>query len=211
MAPRIITDPHKVLDVFQPGLIRGTECPKFDPKKHYTYVEHPTEGWRVYLRVACFIHEMHRPFQLDRFIVVKRTGGDPSKNEWEAPKGQMEGEGAKTIYNLLRDCVRREVMEESKITNLRNLQHTSLILQSTESNYPDKTYFQYHIFSAVVHPAQVKKAFAQFKWIKEHPAAFAKMKRDCREKDDIAWFSDDTKIMGKWSPSILKLYLNTPR
>jgi hypothetical protein len=88
---------HKVLikgdafDVFQPGLIRGSENLPYAPRKKYFYVEHPTEGWRVYLRAACFIHELYKPFRPNRFIIVKRTDGDVDKASWEPPKGLMEG------------------------------------------------------------------------------------------------------------------------
>lgn len=208
MAPKIITDSQKVLDVFQPGLIYGSEP---DKSKRYFYVEHPTDGWRVYLRTACFIHELNRPFEPSKFLIVKRTDGDSEKATWEPPKGQMEGKDGKEkpIYQMLRENIRREVYEEAKIPNLRDLQHTGLVLQSNEPNYPPNTFFQYHIFTGYAHQQQITTAFEKFKWIKEHPEEFAKMRRDHREKDDIAWFSDLTKIMGKWSPTIVSMYLGT--
>ena len=43
-----------LFNVFQKGLIRGSERLAFDPEKTYAYVEHPTEGWRVYLRSCMF-------------------------------------------------------------------------------------------------------------------------------------------------------------
>jgi len=217
MAPRITTDSQKVLDVFQPGLIRGAETLSRDSTKRYFYVEHPTEGWRVYLRAVCFIHELYKPFQPDRFIVVKRTGGETDKATWEAPKGQMEGKDGlrnvgKSIYQLLRDNVRREVEEEAKIKYLREVQHTGLVLQSTESDYPENHYFQYHIFSAYTHPAQIVAAQEEFKWLEEHPVAFARMKRDKREKDAIGWYGgEETKMMGKWSPHLVEMYLGSFR
>lgn len=210
MAPKIITDSQKVLDVFQPGLTYGSEPPEGKTKRYF-YVEHPAEGWRVYLRTACFIHELNKPFEPSNFLVVKRTDGDPSGNTWEPPKGQMEGKDTmkgKTIYDMLRENIRREVYEEAKVKNLRDLQHTGQVLQSCEPNYPPNTFFQYHIFSAYAYHNQIYTAFEKFKWIKEHPEEFAKERRDYREKDDLAWFSkEDTKIMGKWSPTIVKMYL----
>jgi 8-oxo-dGTP pyrophosphatase MutT (NUDIX family) len=209
MPPRITT---KALDVFQPGLKRGAEALPFDPSKRYFYVEHPTEGWRVYLRAACFIHELNRPFEPSRFLVVKRTDGDPGKATWEPPKGQMEGHddvAGKTIFELLRANVRREVFEEAKISFLRDIQHTGLVLQSVEPDFPSNTYFQYHIFSAYAHPEQIRKAFAEFQWISEHPRAFKRYSRDRREKDDIAWYdAAETKLMGRWSPTIVAQYLS---
>lgn len=211
MAPRITTESQKVLDVFQAGLIRGAERLPYDPSKRYFYVEHPTEGWRVYLRAACFIHELNRPFEADRFLVVKRTGGESDKLTWEPPKGQMEGrddDASKSIFELLRANVRREVFEEAKIGFLRDVQHTGLVLQSVEPDFPPNTYFQYHIFSAYAHPEQIRKAFAEFEWIYEHPKAFRRFSRDKREKDAITWYDPvETKLMGKWSPAIVARYL----
>ena len=215
MAPKIITDSQKVLDVFQPGLKRGAERLPYDPVKRYFYVEHPGEGWRVYLRAACFIHEQNAPFDPERFLVVKRTGGESDKAVWEPPKGQMEGKDGlrdptDSIYDILRENVRREVLEESKVSVLRSLQHTGLVIQSVEPDFPPNTFFQYHIFSAYAHPVQIKKAFDEFDWIYEHPKAFARMKRDRREKDAISWYDPKTtKLMGKWSPTIVALYIGS--
>ena len=61
-----------ILDVFQPGLRRGGEYLPHDPKKKYFYVEHPKEGWRVYLRSAAFLHPIVSPqFNKQNFLVVK--------------------------------------------------------------------------------------------------------------------------------------------
>jgi 8-oxo-dGTP pyrophosphatase MutT (NUDIX family) len=171
MAQHIIThkgasDGAEPFNVFQPGLLRGVEVLPYSPKKKYFYVEHPEEGWRVYLRAACFIHEMFKPFRANRFIVVKRTDGDPLKASWEPPKGQMEGKDAKDkakpILQLLKENIRREVEEEAKISHVRELSHTGLVLQSVEPDFPPNTYFQYHIFSGYAHPAQITKSFADF-------------------------------------------------
>ena len=81
-------------DVFQKGLIRGSEKMPYDPEKSYFYVEHPQEGWRVYLRACCFIHEVPEEgacIDPTRFLVVKRSGRAANGKEWEPPKGQMEG------------------------------------------------------------------------------------------------------------------------
>ena len=211
MAPKIVTDKQNIKDIFQPGLIRAADG---SPAKQNFYVEHPTEGWRVYLRTACFIHERNKSFNPTKFIVVKRTGGATEANSWEPPKGQMEGkdfiDDSQTIYEMLRENIRREVAEEAKIYNLRELQHTGLILQSREPNYPENTFFQYHIFTAYAHIVQIDKAFEKFKLFKDCPEAFAKQRREQKEKDDIAWYdATSTNIMGKWSPTIVDLYLKS--
>ena len=36
-----------IFDVFQKGLVRGSERLPYDPTKAYAYVEHPTEGWHA--------------------------------------------------------------------------------------------------------------------------------------------------------------------
>ena len=144
--------------------------------------------------------------------MVKRTGGEAEGASWEPPKGQMEGKDGvtKSIYTALRDNIRREVAEEAKITNIRDLQHTGLVLQSTEPNYPENTFFQYHIFTGYAHPVQISRAFEKFKWFEEHPLAFERLKRENKEKDGIAWYDEiETKIMGKWSPTMVKMYLGS--
>lgn len=216
MSPKIVTESQKVFDIFQSGLIRSSARLSHDPTKLYFYVEHPADGWRVYLRTACFIHELTKPFNPDRFLVVKRTDGESWAPSWEPPKGQMEGKDMQnsnfSIYNLLRDNIRREVQEEAKITNIRDLQHTGLVLQSRESNYPENTFFQYHIFTGYAHPRQIAGAFDKFNWFIQHPAAFLRLRRENREKDGIAWFDpEETKLMGKWSPTIVKMYLDSFR
>jgi hypothetical protein len=51
-------------------------------------------------------------------------------------------------------------------------------------------------------------AAAELDWCRAHPAAHARMSRDKREKDALAWYSpSDTKIMGRWSPRIVIMYL----
>jgi hypothetical protein len=84
-----------MLDVFQKGLIRGSDSLPYDPSKKYAYVEHPTEGWRVYLRSCAFLHPVYKPFNKMNFLVVKRTGARWSTATWEPPKGQMEGKDLK--------------------------------------------------------------------------------------------------------------------
>jgi 8-oxo-dGTP pyrophosphatase MutT (NUDIX family) len=208
MAPRIQTE--NTFDVFQPGLRRGAAKLPFAPHKRYFYVEHPTEGWRVYLRAACFIHELYRPFDPERFLVVKRTGGDPEKATWEAPKGQMEGRDArddKPVYRLMADCIRREVEEEAKIKRVRELTHTGLVIQSVEPDFPPNTYFQYHIFSGYAHPAQIEAAAQEFVRLAENPEEFARQRSDQREKDALDWYTENHKLMGRWSPTIVRIYL----
>jgi hypothetical protein len=215
MAPKIQT--KDVLNVFQEGLRTGSARLPYAPNKRYFYVEHPEEGWRVYLRSACFIHALYRPFVAEHFLVVKRTGGDPAKASWEPPKGQMEGKdagkggGKRNVYRLLMENIRREVAEEAKVTRIRDLWHTGLVVQSVEPDFPPNTYFQYHIFSGYVHPTQLAQAEAEFNWIEGHPEEFAKMRSDKREKDALGWFDEGAakKMMGRWSPTIVKLYLET--
>jgi 8-oxo-dGTP pyrophosphatase MutT (NUDIX family) len=200
----------QIFDVFQPGLIRGSERLPYAPQKKYFYVEHPTEGWRVYLRAACFIHELYKPFNPERFLVVKRTGGDPDRATWEPPKGQMEGKDAdprRSIMQLLKENIRREVEEEAKVTYVRELTHTGLVLQAIEPDFQPNTYFQYHIFSGYTHPMQIEKAFKEFDWIQANPEKIMRLRSDKREKDAIAWYSPGMGMMGRWSPTILKMYL----
>lgn len=208
----MITSPAGLLNVFEPGLIRGTAKLAFAPHKRYFYVEHPVEGWRVFLRAVCFLHEADKPFDAKRFLVVKRKDANPDTKAWEPPKGQMEGKDAKPdsapLIELMGENVRREVFEESKIKHIHHLRYTGLVVQSREPDYPPNTYFQYHIFQAVVSPEDIKEAHEEFAWLNAHPDAWARMKADKREKDALAWFDPkDTRLMGKWSPSIVSLYI----
>ncbi len=202
-----------IWDVFQPGLKRGAERLAFAPHKRYFYVEHPTEGWRVYLRACCFLHEADIPLQKERFLVVKRYEGNSKARTWEPPKGQMEGKDGlrdpkQSVLELLEENVQREVEEESKITEIQKLRHTGLVLQSQEKDYPKNHYFQYHVFQGFVRPEIILMAAQTFEWLHEHPKAWARMRKDKREKDDLTWFSPSkTKLMGRWSPSLVAMYL----
>jgi 8-oxo-dGTP pyrophosphatase MutT (NUDIX family) len=201
-----------IFDVFQPGLRRGAERLPFAPHKRYFYVEHPTEGWKVFLRACTFIHDATNP-DPNKFIVVKRYHSRPSAKSWEPPKGQMEGKDGLAhpswpILDILVENVHREVQEESKIKKVDKLQYTGLVLQGVEVDYKPNTYFQYHVFRGVVQPAVVEEALEEFEWLNDHPKAFARMRKDVREKDALSWFDPrKTKMMGKWSPSLLVMYL----
>jgi len=76
----------KIFDVFQKGLIRGSENLPYDPSKSYAYVEHPVEGWRVYLRSCVFLHPTYEPFNLKYFLVVKKRGARWNSGAWEPPR-----------------------------------------------------------------------------------------------------------------------------
>ena len=66
------TSPKGLLNVFEPGLLRGAAKLAFAPHKRYFYVEHPVEGWRVYLRACTFLHNSMEPFDPTKFLVVKQ-------------------------------------------------------------------------------------------------------------------------------------------
>ena len=207
-------------NVFQRGLVRGAERMPYDPEKRYFYIEKPAaEGqqpWRVFLRACCFIHE--KPAEGNevdpmKFVVVKRTAGAASGREWEPPKGQMEGKDglrnpSDTIVKILGENLRREVSEESRINRIQNLNYTGIVLEGREKDYPPNTFFQYHVFRAFVTPQEFTKASQELSWYRQHPIAFARQKRDKKEKDDITWYSpSDTKLMGRWSPKLVAMYL----
>ena len=208
-----------IYNIFQRGLKRGAERLPFDPVKRYFYVEHPTEGWRVYLRACCFIHE--KPEKVDenpsidpmRFIVVKRRDKPANGKEWEPPKGQMEGKDGlrdpkDSIMDILRENVKREVAEESRIKKLQGLEFTGLVFQGREKDYPPNHYFQYIVFHAQVTSKEWMRASAELDWYRAHPAAFERLRRDKKEKDALAWYSpSETKIMGKRSPTLVAMYL----
>ncbi len=203
--------PKKIYDVFQPGLVRGSERLPFDPEKAYAYVEHPTEGWRVYLRSAVFIHEAGAaPLNCHRFVVVKKTGAPARAPTWEPPKGQMEGKdmrSGKSIMALLEENVRRETEEEAHITDFQSLKHTGTIYQETEEDFPANWFFQYHIFQGFCTQAAIQVGYDWFIWAAAHPRAFARMRRDRREKDAIDWYGGrQTPLNKRWCRGIAALY-----
>jgi len=201
-----------LFDVFQPGLIRGAMSMPYAPNKKYFYVEHPTEGWKVFLRAVCFLHEAGNP-DPKKFLVVRRFGASSEGKTWEPPKGQMEGKDGLAhprwpLLRLMAENLSREVEEEAKVSKFENLQYTGLVLQSAENDYPDNVYFQYHIFRADVQPKEIEKALAEFEWLNAHPKYFARIRKDKREKDALAWFDPKrTQMMGRWSPTLLVMYL----
>ena len=200
-------------DVFQPGLIRGSVHLPYDPEKAYAYVEHPTEGWRVYLRTATFLYDSSQPFIKSRFLVVKKAGAPYEAPTWEPPKGQMEGSvfrGAKDrpLQDLLKQTALREIAEESFIEHVTHLGPTGLIYQQKEKDYPPNHFFQYHLFTGLVSPTQIEKAFAMFDWIHSHPKAFARFTRDRREKDAVAWYNrSKTRLNPRWCHAIVRMYV----
>ena len=57
---------------------------------------------------------------------------------------------------------------------------------------------------------EFEKAKEKFLWYKQHPKAWARLRKDDREKDEIDWFdAETTKLYGRWSPSIVAMYLNS--
>jgi 8-oxo-dGTP pyrophosphatase MutT (NUDIX family) len=206
-----------LLNVFQEGLRRGVARLPHDPAKRYAYVEHPIEGWRVYLRSAVFIHETARTasFNPMKFLVVKRRGARMTTAAWEPPKGQMEGKDllgihgkGKPILDILAHNARRETYEESHIVNFETLIYTGLVFQGREKDYPPNTYFQYHIFQATVSPSEISHSFQTFNWIRNHRKEFAEWSRDRREKDAVAWFNArETRLNPRWTPAIVAIYL----
>ena len=205
-------------DVFQKGLKRGAARLPHDPAKRYFYVEKLTTaeepGWRVYLRACCFLHNKDdTPIDFGKFVVVKTAGKPTTGRNWEPPKGQMEGKDglrnlSDSIMKILTTNIKREVGEEARIKSIQNMHYTGIVLEGVEKDYPPNTFFQYHVFQATVTPQEYRRAAEELVWYKEHPDAFARLKRDKREKDEIAWYSpSETQIMGRWSPSLVALYL----
>jgi len=202
-----------IFNVFQPGLKRGAASLPFATHKKYFYVEHPTEGWRVYLRSACFLHEMGAKFDAARFLVVKRYGASPEGKVWEPPKGQMEGkDGLKNktapLLEVMAENIKREVAEEAKVEIIHGLTHTGLVFQGKERDYPDNHYFQYHMWQGTVSVTELNRALQRFIQLHAQPKAWERMRKDVREKDALSWFDPHhTGLMGRWSPSLVAMYL----
>lgn len=199
-----------IYDIFQKGLRRGAEHLPHDPNKAYAYVEHPVLGWRVYIRSAMFLHEDN---QMDRFLVFRNSKSGNAKGTWEPPKGQMEGKDllhkpSTPLITLMMNALRREVEEEAHCTDLEKIRYTGLVFQSREEDYPENWVFQYHLFQAHVNPQIVQDIFHTFSWMKEHPKAVKRWRRDRKETDAAAWFHPKkTKLNPRWCPTIVFAYL----
>ena len=114
----------------------------------------------------------------------------------------------KSFVFLLFENIKREIAEESRINTVLGLRYTNIFYEGVESDYKPNTFFQYHIFQALVSKSELFAASEELRWCREHPKAFARMKRDKREKDMISWFSPSaTKLMGKTTPKLVALYL----
>ena len=207
-----------IFDIFQKGLKRGAEHLSYDPTKAYAYVEHPTEGWRVYLRGAAFLHEEtgKQPQPLDKFLVFRNSKPKHSrKNIWEPPKGQMEGKDLlrhpnEPLLRLMTNSILREVEEEAHVTEIKEIRYTGLVFQSQETSYPKNWFFQYHLFQILVTPHTVQDVFDTFAWMEEHPKAVARWRRDRKETDRVAWFNPrETPLNPRWCPTIVFAYLKT--
>jgi 8-oxo-dGTP pyrophosphatase MutT (NUDIX family) len=208
-----------ILNVFEPGLKRGSARLAYMPEKRYFYVQKGSDedvkngdGWRVYMRAAVFLYEKGVPLDKQRFLVVKKKDKSAKAKAWEPIKGQMEGRDGspkgKTLVKLMANNVRREVEEEGKIEHITGIRYTGLVYQGQEDDYPKNHYFQYHIFTAEISSAQLQKAADTLAWYREHPDAFNKLEGVKREKDELAWFDPKaTKLMGRWAAGIVALYL----
>jgi 8-oxo-dGTP pyrophosphatase MutT (NUDIX family) len=204
-----------IFNIFEKGLRRGSEHLPFDPSKAYAYVEHPTEGWRVYLRNVAFLHVDSNPLQIDKFLVFRNSkpGAKKQRAMWEPPKGQMEGKDFKSngsLLKLMTNALKREVEEEAHVTKIKEIRYTGIVFQSQESTYPPNWFFQYHTFQFILEPETVQEVFDEFQWIEEHPKAFARFRRDRRETDAVAWFDPKkTHLNPRWCPTIVFAYLKT--
>jgi len=205
---RITTRP--VHNIFQPGLVRGEASFAHRPDKKVFYVQHPTEGWRVFLRAVCFIHAEDS----ESFLVLKKTGMAEDGPAWEAPKGQMEGKDGLahptwSVRRLLEENIRREVEEEAKINRFTSLKLVrGLVIEAKENEYGPNDFFQYHVFRAVASRTTLFKAAAKFEHYRTHPEEFAALSSDDNEKDALAWYDPETtRLMGRWSPTLVRLYL----
>lgn len=204
-------------NIFQEGLRSGSNTFRRSPGKEYAYVEHPTEGWRVYLRSCAFLHDIYDP-RPNKFVVVKDTNKPASAYAWEPPKGQMEGKdivksnsiSANLLISSLTNNIIREIQEESKLPGFIDLRCTGMVFQGREKEYPENHVFQYVLFVGAITPDQFDYAKGRFDYYKSNPSEFKELIKDQKEKNDIDWFDPTTKrLFGRWSPSIVAMYLNS--
>jgi ADP-ribose pyrophosphatase YjhB (NUDIX family) len=123
----------------------------------------------------------------------------------------MEGKdllrNPRNLQSHLQENALREIEEESHIYGIKNLKYTGLVYQNREKDYPEKWYFQYHIFHAKLTESQINQSFDTFEWITAHPEGFDRWKRDRKEKDAVAWYSPTkTRMNPRWCPQIVSLW-----
>lgn len=192
-------------DIFREDLIRGVSGTENRPEKRALYVEDKETGIRVYIRVVVFIHNLPTSF-----LVVKTTWRKSDDFSWEPPKGGVEGKdiGESTdLLSILENAVRRETLEEAKISHLDNLHYSGYFFQGKEKEYDNKTFFQYHIFQATVRYDVLNNARKEFEYYRNNREAWDKLPKECKEKNSIGFFRSDTKIAGRWSPTLVDFYL----
>ncbi len=214
-------------NILQPGLLYAWDAP--DPRRHFkkiVYAQHPEEGWKVYLRVVVFVsvYEDRRQSRLSEpgldpgedssedpntFIVVKSR--KDARPKWEAPKGGVEPKDRRNRYEsivqTMAQAARREVAEEAKLDDLKNLYYMNQCIEGTEDNYGPNTYVQYHFFRAFVTQEQFDHAAAYF--AEMNAADKWHTLPDClAEKNDISYYYRGIPLFGKWTDTIFSRYMN---
>lgn len=197
-------------NIFNDGLFSGISGTLKRPDKKCYFIEDRKEGWKVFIRVIVFIKDK-KVRDKNRFIVVKTSWRRGNDYAWEPPKGGVEEQDMTqqgSIINIMENAVKREVIEEAKITELENLSYTGYYYQGKEEEYDDKTFFQYHIFTADISHKNFIKAYEEFDMYKENRELWNSLPREKREKNAIGWYRENTKLAGRWSPAVVDFYLN---
>ncbi len=199
-------------NILQPGLLYAWDAP--DPRQHFKkiiYAKHPEEGWKVYLRVVVFVsvYQEGSEENPDTFIVVKSR--KDIRPKWEAPKGGVEPKDRRNRYEsivqTMAQAARREVAEEAKLDDLKNLYYMNQCIEGTEDNYGPNTYVQYHFFRAFVTQEQFDRAAAYF--AEMNAADKWHTLPDClAEKNDISYYYRGIPLFGKWTDTIFSRYMN---
>ncbi len=199
-------------NILQPGLLYAWDAP--DPRQHFKkiiYAKHPEEGWKVYLRVVVFVsvYQEGSEENPDTFIVVKSR--KDYRPKWEAPKGGVEPKDRRNRYEsivqTMAQAARREVAEEAKLDDLKNLYYMNQCIEGTEDNYGPNIYVQYHFFRAFVTQEQFDRAAAYF--AEMNAADKWHILPDClTEKNDISFYYKGIPLFGKWTNTIFSKYVN---
>ena len=211
-------------NLYVPGILFGAhDFKRFN--KQYVYVELPESRNRVFLRTATFLEVVGAPpAEAVPVYILVHDVAIKGPRSWDPPKGQVEYKEYEDIkahhktsnarlHALLREGVRREVAEESRIDidNVKDLREIpNLVVAGKHDDLPAHFHYQYHIFEGKVDYKVYMKAKAKLDKLRENPHLTISMPKDIIEKDEMAlWTPRDglSMIMEGDPQKIIKLYM----
>jgi 8-oxo-dGTP pyrophosphatase MutT (NUDIX family) len=216
--------PFKSWNLFVPGIrFSFHDFKRFN--KQYVSIELPESKIRVFLRTAIFLEVTGVPNEDESQYVIVHDIGKKGKGSWDPPKGQVEYKEYEevsrrhrlpntTLHALLREGVRREVVEETRINlndvfDLREIPY--LAIAGKHEDLPKNFHYQYNIFEGKITYKTFMKAKAKMDHLRANPHLTITMPKDIIEKDEIRlWKPSDglDMIMDGDPKKLIQLYLD---